>query len=68
MNLFTQHDPTVEEEARTEEFIVSLDLKKSKIKGDAAWREADQITGQGDHTAEDEGEPPHDYETKTRGI
>jgi hypothetical protein len=62
MNLIQRHQLSTEEEARAQEFIVELDFTKTKHKGDAPWREIDQITGGGDHTAADEGEPPHGAE------
>jgi hypothetical protein len=62
MNLIEKKELTQEERTRAEEFIIELDFRKTKRKGDAAWREIDQITGLGDYIpGQDDGEPPADY-------
>jgi hypothetical protein len=50
MTLITIATLTPDEEARAQDFILAQCLKRTKHKGDAAWREAAQITADGDYT------------------
>lgn len=59
MNLVEKVKLSPEEESKRDSYLFTYHADHSKLKGDWHFRQAEQISGEGDMLDADAGEPPH---------